>query len=214
MPPYLRLSLLLVLGTLLQACVSTKPPSSAMDSTSAMRHQAHLKHIASIQTFTLKGRIGVQTHSKGFSGGLLWQHAVSHDNIALYSPLGSQVASIAKNNEKITLEDANGNTLSAESAETLTQSALGWVLPLAGLADWSLGKPSSASIGVSVWDAHGHLSTLKQDGWEIEYQHYAMQDGYMLPHKIFLKSEKVNLKLLVEKWEINSAEQIDTQHTI
>jgi outer membrane lipoprotein LolB len=45
--------------------------------------------------------------------------------------------------------------------------------------------------------------TLKQDGWDISYENYAMQNGVDLPNKIVLKSEKVNLKLLVEKFTTN-----------
>lgn len=201
----LCLVLIVVLSVLLQACAGTKKVP-VVDNASILLHQAHLKHIGHIKKFTLKGRIGVQAATKGFSGGLLWQHTIHHDAIALYSPLGGQVASIVKSDEKITLADANGNSISADSAENLTQSALGWELPLAGLADWSLGKPASTSVMHSAWDEQGHLSTLKQDGWQIEYQSYVMQDGYMLPHKIYLKSEKVNLKLLVEKWEITPVE--------
>ena len=45
------------------------------------------------------------------------------------------------------------------------------------------------------------ISSLKQDGWSIEYQNYSEQNGVFLPSKILLRSEKVYLKLLVEKWD-------------
>lgn len=189
----------LSLAILVTACVNAPITKPAVDPTRAL-NQAHLQHIAKIQNFSLQGRIGVQTNGKGFSGGLHWQHNTSHDDIALYSPLGGQVANIKKTSEQITLQDANGNSISANDAETLTQTALGWQLPLTGLADWSLGRPSNSSIQDSSWDAQGFLTTLDQDGWKIEYQNYSEQNGYFLPSKILLKSDKVNLKLLVETW--------------
>lgn len=204
---------LLILAIILPACVSSpaiKPPA---DSASQALNKSHLQHIAEIQHFSLKGRIGVQTEGKGFSGGLQWQHQASNDDISLYSPLGGQVASIQKTPEQVTLQDANGNSISASNAEALTQTALGWQLPLTGLADWSLGRPASSPIQNSSWDAQGQLTTLSQDGWNIEYQNYSEQHGYLLPGKIILKSEKVNLKLLVESWinvESNNL-QPDTQ---
>jgi len=184
----------------LPACVSSPAIKPTTDSASYALNQAHLHHIAEIEHFSLQGRIGVQTEGKGFSGGLYWQHRAPDDDIALYSPLGGQVASIKKTTGQITLQDANGNSISADNAETLTQTALGWQLPLTGLVDWSLGRPSASPIQNSTWDEQGLLTTLSQDGWKIEYQNYSEQKGYLLPGKIILKSEKVNLKLLVESW--------------
>jgi outer membrane lipoprotein LolB len=142
----------------------------------------------------------VQAEGKGFSGSLTWLHDKVKDDIALYSPLGGQVASIKKTSENVTLEDTKGNSITAADAEMLTQSMLGWQLPLAGLADWSLGRPRSSQITASTWDEQGHLSTLKQDGWDILFQNYAEQNGHFLPNKIVLRNTKVNIKLLVENW--------------
>jgi outer membrane lipoprotein LolB len=196
----MRHSLALSLVTLLAACASA-PNQVRVSADSAVRHQQHLQTNAEIQQFSLQGRIGVQTNSKGFSGGLKWHHLMDSDNIALFSPLGSQVAQITKSSNQITLTDANGKIASATDAETLTHHTLGWSLPLTGLADWSLGRPSSGPILASTWDAQGLLTTLNQDGWKIEFSNYAEFNGYWLPGKIFLKSDQVNLKLLVENWD-------------
>jgi len=192
--------LTLALVTLLAACAST-PSQVTISADSTLRHQKHLQANAAIQQFSLQGRIGVQTNSKGFSGGLKWHHSTAADNIALFSPLGSQVAQITKSSDQITLTDANGKKVSAADAETLIYNALGWSLPLTGLADWSLGRPSSGPILASTWDEQGLLTTLNQDGWKIEFSNYAELNGYWLPGKIFLKSDQVNLKLLVESWD-------------
>ena len=182
------------------SCATLHKPEVSPNSVSQARHQAHLQDIAGIDQFNIKGRIGVQAEGKGFSGSLIWQHNKTNDDIALYSPLGGQLASIRKTPENVTLEDAKGNNITAADAETLTQKTLGWQLPLTGLADWSLGRPSSSTIQASTWDELGHLSTLKQDGWDIQYENYADQNGHFLPSKISLRNEKVYLKLLVESW--------------
>lgn len=195
-----RLLLSLSFAAIIAGCSTLPKPEISPNSASKALHQAHLQDVASIDQFTIKGRIGVQAEGKGFSGGLTWLHDKVNDDIALYSPLGGQVASIKKTAEYVTLEDAKGNSFTAADAETLTQSTLGWQLPLAGLADWSLGRPSSSPILASTWDEQGHLSTLKQNGWDIQYQNYAEQNGHFLPSKIVLRNDKVNLKLLVENW--------------
>lgn len=196
----IRALCLLGLITALAGCASApvaKPDQSAAAQT---LRQQHLQRLAEIHQFSIQGRIGVQTNGKGFSGSMQWKHTQSDDNIALFSPLGSQVASIKKSPSQFTLEDASGKSYSAPDAETLTQEILGWRLPLKGLADWSIGRPTQGPVQNSIWNEQGVLTNLEQDGWKIEYSNYQQQGSYLLPNKIYLKSDQLNLKLLVEKW--------------
>ena len=196
----MRTLCLLFLLTMLASCASApvaKPEQSAAADT---LRQQHVQSLASIRQFSLQGRIGVQTNGKGFSGSMQWLHTPTDDNIALFSPLGSQVASIKKTPDQFTLEDASGKSYSAVDAETLTQEILGWRLPLNGLADWCVGRPTQSPVQNSIWNEQGVLTNLEQDGWKIEYSNYEQQGAVLLPNKIYLKSDKLNLKLLVEKW--------------
>lgn len=203
--PLLRALFLLSLMTVFAGC-TIAPVTQTAPSTAARKLRAqHLQQLASIEQFSMQGRIGVQTNGKGFSGSLQWQHSNTEDNIDLYSPLGSQVASIKKTPDQVTLEDSSGKRFSAVDAETLTQETLGWRLPLTGLVDWAIGRPTQSPIHNSTWNEQGLLTSLEQDGWKIEYDNYEQQGAYMLPGKIFLKSDPLNLKLLVEKW--NKPEQ-------
>ena len=150
--------------------------------------------------------MGVVTQKQGFSGNIDWQHQPVTDNIDVYSPVGGKVANIAKTASGVTLTDQKGRSISAQDAESLTEMTLGFRLPLTGLADWALGKPTASKVDASTWDEKGRLLTLKQDGWNISYEAYVQINGAEansidLPNKIVLKSEKVNLKLLVEQWQ-------------
>lgn len=195
----MRTALMLAMMSLLVACTSPAvKPNTSKDAINL--NTQHLNSLKTISSFEVKGRIGIQTNPKGFSGSLIWQHSASGDDIALFSPLGGQLASIKRSNTNITLIDGNGNSYSAVDAETLTKNVLGWQLPLTGLSDWVLGRPSTTPITHSLWNTQGQLTHLAQDGWNIEYDNYQQQGAYMLPGKIYLKSEQLNLKLLVEKW--------------
>jgi outer membrane lipoprotein LolB len=181
--------------------LATKP--SATQSTLGI-NQKHLASLANIQSFSLKGRIGVTTNPRGFSGGITWQHAMNNDNIDIFSPLGGKTASIVKSPSEVVLTSNDGHSIKAQDAETLTEATLGWRLPLNGLSDWALGKPTKSKIDASTWDENGWLTTLKQDGWDIYYENYTETNGIFLPKKVLLKSDKVNLKLIVDEW-INTA---------
>ena len=194
-----RHSLAFILALILVAC-ATQPISPSPPPITSAINQKHLAALANIKAFALKGRLGVVTQKQGFSGGINWQHQIANDNIDVFSPVGGKIANIAKTPSQVTLTDQKGHSVSAQDAESLTETTLGFRLPLTGLSDWAIGRPSASKIDAASWDETGRLTALKQDGWDISYENYTMQNGVDLPSKILLKSEKVNLKLLVEKW--------------
>lgn len=192
-------SITLILTLILTACATQPAPPSAPASATNVNKQ-HLATLAAIKSFKLKGRLGVVTQKQGFSGGIEWQHQQASDNIDVYSPLGSKIANIAKTADAVTLTDQNGHSIKAQDTESLTDMTLGFMLPLTGLGDWAIGRPTASKVDTSSWDEKGRLLMLKQDGWNISYENYTETNGIDLPNKIVLKSEKVNLKLLVENW--------------
>lgn len=191
---------LLLASCLFSACAIAPVNQHAAQPASLAIHQAHLSSLAHIMQFSLKGRLGIVTQPKGFSGRIDWQHTGTQDAIALYSPFGSKVASINKTPDGVALTTQKGEIIQANDVESLTEKTLGWQLPLAGLSDWALGRPTSSSIDASTWDENGRLTTLTQDGWLIQYADYSANNGGFLPNKITLKHEKISLKLLVEQW--------------
>ncbi len=195
----LRKAAILVIVLLTSACATLPIPPSQLPTTSAI-NQKHLATLSNIKAFALKGRLGVVTQKQGFSGGIDWQHQAITDNIDVFSPVGGKIANIAKTPNGVTLTDQKGYSVSAQDAESLTETTLGFRLPLTGLSDWAIGRPSASKIDAANWDETGRLTALKQDGWDISFENYSMQNGVDLPSKIMLKSEKVNLKMLVEKW--------------
>ena len=198
---FCRGRILLLAALFLGACATQPvPPSTTSAPTNASINQQHLTALATIKSFSLKGRLGVVTQKQGFSGSIEWQHQQTSDNIDVYSPVGGKVANIAKSTDGVILTDQKGHSIKAQDAESLTDMTLGFKLPLTGLSDWALGKPTTSKIEAATWDEKGQLLTLKQDGWDISYENYTEINGLNLPNKIVLKSDKVNLKLLVEKW--------------
>ena len=184
----------------LVGCATQPISSTTTTQQHAAENQQHLASLAKIQAFSLKGRLGVVTQKQGFSGSIEWQHHASADNIDVYSPVGGKVANIAKNTSGVTLTDQKGHSIQANNAEELTETTLGFRLPLTGLSDWAIGRPTASKIETISWDAQGRLTLLKQDGWDISFENYIKSNDNFLPSKITLKSEKVNLKLLVENW--------------
>jgi outer membrane lipoprotein LolB len=194
-------NLIWVLFALVLTSCATQTTQPQQIPVSSSVQQQHLAKISHITLFSLHGRLGVVTQKQGFSGSIEWQHQTDGDEIDVFSPLGGKVAHIQKNVDGVILTDAKGNSIKAEDAESLTNMTLGFQLPLAGLSDWALGRPTASKVVAMNWDEQGRLTTLKQDGWDIQYEHYVLVDTIFLPKKIVLKSEQLNLKLLIEQWK-------------
>ncbi|MDX1915722.1 MAG: lipoprotein insertase outer membrane protein LolB [Methylophilus sp.] len=189
----------LLITLMLAGCATQPAPKPSSSPTLQLQHLEALSHLTE---YTIKGRLGVNANGKGYSGSIEWHHQPQHDEIDIYTPFGSKIANITKDSQTVVLTDAEMRSVSAQDTETLTEKTLGWRLPLNGLSDWAIGKPSPSSIEASSWDESGRLTSLAQEGWQISYEEYTDQQGIALPSKITLKNDKSSVKLLIKEWQI------------
>jgi outer membrane lipoprotein LolB len=155
--------------------------------------------------FDVAGRIGVRYDGQGFSGNLRWHHADADDEILILSPLGQGVAQLMKTSSGVELVTSEQHVYRADSAENLTEQVLGWRLPLSGLRYWVLGLPSPDSSAVEVKGAGDLPARLTQDEWQIEYLDFRSHGGVALPGKILMQYRDLDIKLIVDRWDIPAA---------
>jgi outer membrane lipoprotein LolB len=146
--------------------------------------------------FDLSGRIAARHANESFSGNLAWRHAAEHDELLLSTPLGQGVARIVRDGNSVTLTTAEPREYKAADAESLTEQALGFRLPLAGLADWVRARPSPESPAKVEKSADGRVQVLEQQGWKIEYQEYAGER----PSRMRLLYPGIELRLVISNW--------------
>ncbi len=151
--------------------------------------------------FHLNGRIGVQHDGQGFSGNLSWRHNADEDEIQLRSPLGQTVARIQRSAKGVTMDTAEGH-YTAQSPAELTEQVLGWRLPLEGMQYWVLGLPTPDGAVESERDDSMRVTRLRQQEWNIEYRDYRMEGNYVLPSRIVMRNDTLEIKLIVDSWEL------------
>ncbi|WP_296751903.1 lipoprotein insertase outer membrane protein LolB [Thiobacillus sp.] len=149
-------------------------------------------------SWTLQGRIGVQAGEQSLSGNIRWQHRAEADEVLLISPLGQGVARIVRNAEGVTLEAPNRSPRRAPDAESLTREALGYALPVAGLAWWVQARPDPGRSFEATHDGAGRIVQLKQDGWVIDYLQYAADAR---PRKLVVAREGLEIRLVADNWQ-------------
>ena len=147
--------------------------------------------------FEFSGRIAVRFKDESSTGNFAWRHGAGNDEVMITNPLGQGVARIVRDGNAVTLTDAEGREHRADDAEALTEQALGFRLPLAGLADWVRARPGPGPSQVRK-DGEGRLAELEQSGWKIEYQEWGA-DG-KLPARMKLTYPGLELRLAIAQW--------------
>ena len=181
------------------AMVETKP----VGVTVVVTEPVALAENASSADFELTGRISVQDEGKRFSGGVRWQHAgKAGDEISLLSPLGQIVVQIVQNNEGARLTTSEQKVFFASDIEVLTETVLGWRIPVAGLQYWVQGEHFPATVAIKHLDSDGRVVAINQDGWEIDYVRYfpAHSVHAARPKVLVLQYATLRMKLVVDNW--------------
>jgi len=156
---------------------------------------------AFIPSFEITGRISVRHEKDGFSGNLHWRHVFGADEFVVQTPFGQGVARVTQYSQGATLEMADGKVLHAQDAESLTQQALGFRLPLTGMPRWVQALAQSGDA--ELRHAHdGTLAYLSEQGWQIEYLSYQTQGATTLPTKLTLQNAELKLRLVIDDWQV------------
>lgn len=195
-----------------QGSPTTQPQAVIQQPIIPIEAEHHLASISAINDFKINGRIGVQAQGYGLSGPIKWEHNQDNDEIGIFSPLGNKVAEIVKTSEGVTLT-TEGKTLKAQDTGSLTELTLGWRLPFDHLSDWIIGRPAKGLVSQAAWDEKGQLSKLTQDGWEVSYMQYQTESQHALPNKINLRNNKMNVRLVIENWDVSQQNKAETSTT-
>jgi outer membrane lipoprotein LolB len=147
--------------------------------------------------FDLSARLAARYGKEAFTGNLAWRHAKSADEMLITSSLGAGVARIVRDGDAVVLTTAEPREYKARDAEALTEEVLGFRLPLAGLADWVRGRPSTDAPATAAYAPDGRLLSLQQQGWNIEYLEYQEKR----PSRLRLTYPGIELRLAISEWK-------------
>ncbi len=145
--------------------------------------------------FELSGRVAVRHGKDGASGKIFWRHSDDSDELLITSALGQGIARISRERDQFRLVTGDNKEYRAHDAESLTEQALGWRLPLAGLSDWMQARASPGRPVEIRGDADQGLE-LRQDGWRVDYEEF--RGGR--PSRMRLTREDLEIHLIVDRW--------------
>jgi len=145
--------------------------------------------------FELSGRVAVRSAKDSGSARIFWRHSSDADEMLITSPVGQGIARISREGALFRLVTRDSKEYRAADAESLTEQALGWRLPLSGLSDWVQGR-ASLDRPAGVTGQAGESLEIRQDGWTIVYEEF--REGR--PFRLRLSRQDVEIRLIVDQW--------------
>jgi outer membrane lipoprotein LolB len=177
----------LLLGACTPALIGQRPAPAAI--------------IAPRAAFELSGRLSARHGSNALAANFHWTHERARDELDLRSPLGQTIARLTGDATGVRLQSSDGRIETASDWPTLTTRALGWPLPVEGLAFWIQGLPRGDAPSTIEPGSDGMPAVLRQDGWVIVYQAFQRgADGTARPQRLTLDYPEVELRIAVDAW--------------
>ena len=129
-------------------------------------------------TIDLSGRLIVNyqkdNQPQSINGNFTWAQRPGRIDVALNSQLGQTVAAITVTPQSATLTQSGRAPQTAADIDGLTRQALGWSLPVAGLADWLQGYATDAD-GKRFVASPANNNVFTKDAWRLRFAEW--QDG-------------------------------------
>jgi outer membrane lipoprotein LolB len=153
-----------------------------------------------IRAFAVDGRLSARTAEHAVTANFAWTHDPPRDELEVATPLGQTVALLSGNDaeRRVLLRLPDGRVDEATDWTTLTSRALGFPLPVTGLASWMVGAPREGAPYSIEPDAVGRAAVLRQDGWEVVYT-YA-DAAARRPARLFLSYPDVEVRVVIDAW--------------
>ena len=183
-----------LLALLLTAC-ATVPPAPPVDG----------ERVASLDEWTVRGRLSVRDNGDSWYGSLRWEQAADRYRVDLSGPLGQGSLRLEQDATGAMLQLAADRSYRGRSMESLLRRHLGWYLPVAGMRDWIKGQAAPGPVTRIERELDGAMKSLRQQGWTIDYDRYRAVDELVLPHKLRLVSGPLEVKLVIDRWELGTA---------
>ncbi|MGE3318054.1 MAG: lipoprotein insertase outer membrane protein LolB [Candidatus Berkiella sp.] len=199
-----RFNVLFITAILLAGCTSTSEKNQQIAASTPQleqRWKVNEKQLDGVNHWQAEGKLSVAQRKKGGSASFVWQQQGEFYQIKIFGPFGAKSAYIIGGPNHVELKEANGNVSTAKSPEALLYKVVGWQVPISGLRYWLRGIPVPNTRNGKQFNEQGLLATLKQQGWNIEYQEYNHNTFAPLPSKVVLFSDQVKVKMIVNNWK-------------
>ena len=170
---------------------------------------ARRQQLANADSWSVYGKLAMRSETDAWSATLQWRQTGDEFRIRLSGPFGAGALQIEGDAEGVQLRTADGRIAQASSPEELLYQHMGWSLPLSGMRYWILGRTAPQddvpAEQITV-DEAGRVMRFEQSDWRVGYPAYQDVDGFSMPRKATLDSDRVKGNVLITRWTIDLPE--------
>lgn len=158
--------------------------------------------LADLDNWKTTGKLAVRTPQKAQSINLIWQQQDSNYNISLNGPMGFGSATINGNQQQATIK--TGSKTLTGTPDQLGAKLLSIPLSADAMSWWIKGQasPNQPHASNIVLQQDGLVSSLQQNGWQLQFSRYQTQGAYSLPKKITGRRGDLSFKLVISQWNL------------
>lgn len=187
-------------AALILAACGTLPGRAPTGAPDEAAWQQRNMQLASLQDWSLSGKVGFANGRDSGSGGLEWTQRAGMTTLDFHGPLGAGGVHMEGGADELHVRTSRGDDFTTQDPEADLGARLHQPLPVLSLRYWILGMPDPRDGFSKVSDARGELMSLDQSGWHVEYQEYTDVSGYSLPTRLTLTRGEVRIKMVVSDW--------------
>lgn len=171
-----------------------------------MAFQARSGQLGEIDSWGLAGKISLDDGDQGGSGKLQWDVEPGLSEIDFHGALGRGAWHLRVGPGLARLQLADGTVQTAPAVSELIRDQIGWPVPLDALQWWVRGLAAPGPVENRLLDAQGLLVSLRQFGWNVEYDRYGLFAGVQMPVRLDAKRDNYRVKLAISRWRMGASD--------
>jgi outer membrane lipoprotein LolB len=211
-----RSSFVLLACLLLSGCPSLQlaPLNKDQKNYQHIKYTERKKTLSQFKAWDISGAFSVtyliqipHAHFNTQLGDYTWQQSSKNRsyNITL-SATSLKVKTLTLKGDKSGVEMNRGDShppIYARSPDLLIKQVLGYPMPISYLYYWIRDLPASQVNASNLkYDSWGHLISMTQDGWTIEFKSFIHTPKMDLPRLIECHQGRFSLRLAVHNWKL------------
>lgn len=155
-----------------------------------------------LDDWRMEGRIALRTGRDGYNGTLSWEQMDDLLDFRFRGPFGFGGFRIHGDLDRLRIKTTSGEELLLTDPEAEMRDRFGWSLPVYSMRFWIVGVSDPGMTAEETVDDEGTLLELSQNGWDISFDGYRVEDGLLLPKKIVMESGEVRIRVVADRWRI------------
>lgn len=183
---------------LLAGCAGTERMDAPVNAAWEQRQQV----LNELEEWSIQGSLHVRDNQDSQSARIRWWQQQESFQVNLWGTFNIGATEISGTAERVTVTQAGEPPFISEEPEMLFYEQLGFELPIHYLHYWIKGMPFPDVDAALTFGELNQVTSLNQNGWQVQYLAYTNYGLASLPTRIRLSKSPLRLDLVRLDWTL------------